>query len=105
MSHFNRDRNVLMRGGQADVSFYDDPAPSWASHIHWLRERGLLIRTCREPHSGRFPGHRARYFLETSVVELPPALRRSLAPLQPVAKKADTTPPDYWPPVPFRPSG
>lgn len=82
---------ALMRGGRSGVSFYDDPAPRWASHIHRLRGRGLLIRTCREPHGGSFPGIHAGYHLETDVVELPPATVTSLTALQPVATKTDPT--------------
>lgn len=82
---------ALMHSGRDGVSFYDDPAPRWASHIHRLRGRGLLIRTYHESHGGSFPGHHARYFLETEVVELSPASRSSLALLQPVATKTDAT--------------
>ncbi len=96
---------ALLRGGQDGVSFYDDPAPRWASHIHRLRRRGLLIRTWREPHGGNFPGHHARYFLETDVVELSPASRSSLGSLQPVATQTEAAPSNGLLHTPFRLSG
>lgn len=58
---------ALIRAGATGCSFYDDPAPRWASSIHLLRKRGVDIHTLREPHGGEHPGTHARYYLISKV--------------------------------------
>lgn len=58
---------ALIRGGATGCTFYDDPAPRWASNIHKLRCRGLIIKTEREKHGGAYPGTHARYVLLSKV--------------------------------------
>ncbi|MFC3290303.1 winged helix domain-containing protein [Paracoccus aerius] len=62
---------ALIRGGSAGASFYDDPAPRWASSVFLLRKRGLDILTAKEPHGGLYQGTHARYFLRSIVVPVP----------------------------------
>jgi hypothetical protein len=59
--------DALIRGGATGCTFYDDPAPRWASNIHKLRCRGLIIRTEREKHGGAYRGTHARYVLLSKV--------------------------------------
>jgi hypothetical protein len=45
-----------------------EPAgPRWAAYVHDLREMGVEIETCHEPHGGDFPGTHARYVLRAHV--------------------------------------
>lgn len=62
---------ALIRAGATGCSFYDDPAPRWASSVHLLRKRGIDIITVPEPHGGEHPGRHARYYLISSVVCAP----------------------------------
>ncbi|MFN3722864.1 MAG: hypothetical protein ACK4VZ_07470 [Paracoccaceae bacterium] len=69
----SRERNALealIKAGATGCSFYDDPAPRWASSIHLLRKRGIQIDTEMEPHGGDHPGKHARYSLRSVVVAL-----------------------------------
>lgn len=59
--------DALIRGGATGCTFYDDPAPRWASNIFKLRCRGLIIKTEREKHGGAYPGTHARYVLLSKV--------------------------------------
>lgn len=59
--------DALIRGGATGCTFYDDPAPRWASAIFKLRCRGLIIKTEREKHGGAYPGTHARYVLLSKV--------------------------------------
>lgn len=58
---------ALIRGGATGCTFYDAPAPRWASAIFKLRCRGLIIKTEREKHGGAYPGTHARYVLLSKV--------------------------------------
>jgi transposase len=65
-----RERDVLealIRAGATGCSFYDAPAPRWASSVHTLRKRGVQITTLRETHGGDYPGTHARYVLVSAV--------------------------------------
>ena len=69
-----RERDVLdalIHAGATGCSFYDAPAPRWASSVHNLRKRGVNIATVREPHGGDHPGTHARYFLLSAVIRSP----------------------------------
>jgi len=62
--------NELMAAGAAGCSIFDCPAPRWSSYVYQLRELGIAIETVREPHSGPFAGHHARYFLRIQIIIL-----------------------------------
>jgi hypothetical protein len=62
--------NELMAAGAAGCSIFDCPAPRWSSYVYRLRKLGIPIETVREPHSGPFAGHHARYFLRIQIIIL-----------------------------------
>lgn len=76
---------ALIRAGAAGCSFYDDPAPRWASSIHLLRKRGISIITVREPHGDEHPGTHARYQLISVVTRAQGACGAEPVELQRVA--------------------
>ena len=45
-----------------------EPAPRWSAYVFNLRELGLEIETVTEPHEGDYPGHHARYMLQSTAV-------------------------------------
>lgn len=66
----SRERDVLdalIAGGATGCSFFDSPAPRWASSIYRLRKRGIDIHTEMEPHAGDYPGRHARYHLLSEI--------------------------------------
>jgi len=62
--------NELMAAGAVGCSIFDCPAPRWSSYVYRLRKLGIPIETVREPHSGPFAGHHARYFLRIQIIIL-----------------------------------
>ena len=62
--------NELMTAGEAGCSIFECPAPRWSSYVYRLRKLGIPIETVREPHSGPFAGHHARYFLRIQIIIL-----------------------------------
>lgn len=59
--------NALMLRGATGCSFFEYPAPRWASYVHRLKALGIDIRTELETHGGAHPGRHARYFLLSDV--------------------------------------
>lgn len=57
----------LIAAGPQGCTPIANPAPRWAHYVFKLRRMGLDIQTIHEPHSGRFPGHHARYVLHSWV--------------------------------------
>ena len=66
----SRERDVLdtlICAGATGCTFFDNPAPRWASSIFRLRKRGIDIHTEMEPHAGDYPGRHARYHLLSKI--------------------------------------
>jgi hypothetical protein len=59
----------LHRAGQMGITSLETPALRLSAYIHSLRRMGFEITTEREEHEGDYPGHHARYRLE-SIVKL-----------------------------------
>jgi hypothetical protein len=59
--------DALIAHGEQGASFYDDPAPRWASSIHKLRGMGISISTEMVRHGGAYPGKHALYRLVSKV--------------------------------------
>jgi len=57
----------LITAGPQGCTPIANPAPRRAQYVFKLRRIGLDIQTIHEPHSGRFPGHQARYVLRSRV--------------------------------------
>jgi len=58
----------LHGAGQEGITSLENPAYRLAAYVHSLREMGFAITTEREPHSGDYPGHHARYRLQCTVI-------------------------------------
>ena len=58
----------LHRAGSAGITSLEAPSIRLSAHIHSLRKIGFDITTEREPHGGDYPGHHARYRLESNVM-------------------------------------
>lgn len=54
--------------GQVGITTLQNPALRLSTYIHSLRKMGFEITTEREPHGGKYPGHHARYRLESIVL-------------------------------------
>lgn len=65
---------LLRHAGKKGITSPENPADCLADHVQSLREMGFTITTDREPHSGDYPGHQARYRLRCSVILDGPAL-------------------------------
>ena len=53
--------------GPAGLTPLDMPASRLSAYVHSLRKLGFEITTEREEHGGDYPGHHARYRLESPV--------------------------------------
>ncbi|RJL17998.1 winged helix domain-containing protein [Paracoccus siganidrum] len=65
-----RDRwalECLMHAGSTGCTPIDHPGPRWSAYVFKLRQQGVCIETVHENHDGPFPGHHARYVLQSSV--------------------------------------
>lgn len=58
----------LHRAGPMGITSLEWPAMRLSAYVHSLRKIGFEITTEREPHGGDYPGHHARYRLESNVV-------------------------------------
>ncbi|WP_423208738.1 winged helix domain-containing protein [Paracoccus yeei] len=59
----------LIGAGAKGCTPITEPAPRWSAYIHKLRRAGIQIETRHEPHGGPFPGHHARYVLQSRVTK------------------------------------
>lgn len=57
----------LMRAGPKGCETLHLPALRWSQYIHLLRKDGFQIETQDAVHGGDFPGHHARYVLQSQV--------------------------------------
>jgi Winged helix domain len=57
----------LKRAGPDGCTPICNPAPRWAAYVHNLRCLGVLIETVMEMHGKPYPGHHARYVLQSRV--------------------------------------
>lgn len=58
----------LVAAGSEGCTPITHPGPRWSAYVYTLRrERGLVIDTIRENHTGQFPGTHARYVLRSPV--------------------------------------
>jgi len=58
----------LMRAGSKGCTPITHPGPRWSAYVFKLRQAGVNIETLHENHEGPFPGHHARYVLQSSVI-------------------------------------
>jgi len=57
----------LHRAGPRGITTIEWPALRLSAYVHSLRKLGFEITTERELHGGDYPGHHARYRLESVV--------------------------------------
>lgn len=57
----------LIQAGRKGCTPIDQPGPRWSAYVFNLRKQGVSIETLHESHEGPFPGHHARYVLQSSV--------------------------------------
>jgi hypothetical protein len=65
-----RDRwalECLRMAGPKGCTPIDQPGPRWSAYVFNLKEMGVEIEKITEPHKGDFPGHHARYVLQSRV--------------------------------------
>lgn len=65
-----RDRwalEALIAAGVRGCTPITTPGPRWSAYVFKLRKMGVQIDTLHENHSGPFPGHHARYVLQSRV--------------------------------------
>ena len=60
----------LRAAGRDGCTPITEPAPRWSAYVFNLRALGLEIETVHEPHGDDFPGHHARYVLQSTVVPM-----------------------------------
>lgn len=61
---------ALIAAGATGCTSLSGQAHRFAAHVCRLRDKGVLIETARERHSGDFPGVHGRYFLQASVMRI-----------------------------------
>jgi hypothetical protein len=59
--------NHIHRAGRTGITSHEWPAMRLSAYVHSLRKMGFKIATERELHGGDYPGHHARYRLESVV--------------------------------------
>lgn len=59
---------LLHRADKAGITALDSPAKRLAAYVYSLRRMGFEITTERELHDGDYPGHHARYRLQSAVM-------------------------------------
>ncbi len=62
--------DALIRAGEKGCTPIDHPGPRWSSYTHKLRNKGFVIETVTEMHSGAYAGKHARYVLHSDVTVL-----------------------------------
>ena len=60
----------LIAAGDIGCTPITTPGPRWAHYVYLLRKAGIAVVTHHEPHQGPYPGHHARYVLQSKVERL-----------------------------------